>query len=57
MVVCLEIGQNGLIGIPTCVLIGIPYDLWTFGSPRAFADGIRPGNAVQRPLVVKLMRY
>ncbi len=39
------------------VLIGISYDLRTFGIPRAFSDGIRPGNAVQHPLVVKLMHY
>jgi hypothetical protein len=38
-------------------LIGISYDLWTFGIPRAFSDGIRAGNAVRLQLEVKLMHY
>jgi len=39
------------------VLIGISYDLWIFGIPRAFDDGIRPGNAVRLQLGVKLTHY
>jgi hypothetical protein len=36
-----ETAQIGLIGISSCVLIGISYDLRTFGIPKAFSDGIR----------------
>ncbi len=31
----------GLIGIPSCVLIEISFDLRTLGIPRAVVDGIR----------------
>ena len=48
---------NGLTGIPSCVLIGISYDLWTFGIPGAFSVGIRAGNAVGLQMEVKLMHY
>jgi len=57
VVVCLQIAQIGLIGIPGCVFIGISYDLRTFGIARTFSDGIRAGNAVRLQLGGKLTPY
>ncbi len=52
-----ETVTNGLIGIYSCVLVGISYHLHTFSIPRAFSGGIRPRNAVWSQLGVKLTQY
>jgi hypothetical protein len=50
MMVCPEIAQNGLIGIPTCVSIGISYDSLFLGGSRRFFGWILGAKSAS-PLV------